>query len=88
MVRHHSAVGLVDRAASADLVTRRPDGERAGTVRVVLTRRGRQTLDSLAKLHLAELTRLAPAMETLWGSLGGLAEETAAVQRRGSRRWA
>lgn len=75
VVRHHSAVGLVDRAAAAGLVTREPDAERAGTVRVVLTEHGRQTLDSLAKLHLAELARLAPTMETLWRTLGRLGEE-------------
>lgn len=75
VVRHHSAVGLIDRAVSAGLVTRRPDPDRTGTVRVVLTDQGRQTLGSLAKLHLAELARLAPTMEALWRTLGRLGEE-------------
>jgi DNA-binding MarR family transcriptional regulator len=69
VVRHHSAVGLIDRASSAGLVMREPDPERAGTVRVTLTDRGRGALDALSVPHLAELTRLAPAMEALWRTL-------------------
>jgi DNA-binding MarR family transcriptional regulator len=69
VVRHHSAVGLIDRASVAGLVAREPDPERSGTVRVTLTDRGRQALDALSVLHLAELTRLAPAMEALWRTL-------------------
>jgi DNA-binding MarR family transcriptional regulator len=75
VVRHHSAVGLIDRAVAAGLVVRRPDPVRPGTVRVVLSDRGRESLDSLSKLHLAELTRLAPTMETLWRTLRRLAPD-------------
>jgi DNA-binding MarR family transcriptional regulator len=75
VVRHHSAVGLIDRAAAAGLLARESDPRRAGTVRVTLTARGVEALDSLSKLHLAELARLAPAMETLWRTLRHLAAE-------------
>ena len=76
VIRHHSAVGLIDRAAAAGLVVREPDPRRPGTVRVRLTDRGREVLDSLSKLHLAELARLAPTMETLWGTLSRAAPDT------------
>jgi DNA-binding MarR family transcriptional regulator len=66
VVRHHSAVGLVDRAAAAGLVLRRADPNRPGTVRVSLTERGRARLESLSRLHLSELARLAPTLKALW----------------------
>lgn len=72
VIRHHSAVGLIDRATDAGLVKRRPDPHRHGTVRVVLTDRGRAALDSLSVRHVAELARLAPTMETLWRNLGSV----------------
>jgi len=73
VIRHHSAVGLIDRAVASGLVMRKPDPERPGAVRVVLTDLGRESLDALSKLHLEELARLAPAMETLWRTLRRLA---------------
>jgi DNA-binding MarR family transcriptional regulator len=70
VLRHHSVVGLVDRATAAGLVVRRPDAERPGTVRVSLTELGRERLRALSGLHLEELARLAPTMEALWRALG------------------
>lgn len=70
VVRHHSAVGLTDRAAEAGLVARHPDLENAGTVRLSLTALGSERLETLAELHMQELTRLAPTMEALWRVLG------------------
>jgi DNA-binding MarR family transcriptional regulator len=70
VVRHHSAVGLTDRAVAAGLVARRPDLESPGTVRLSLTARGSDRLDTLAELHVEELARLAPTMEALWRALG------------------
>ncbi len=68
-LRHHSAVGLVDRAAAAGLVARHPDEQQHGTVRVELTAAGEERLEALSALHLDELSRLAPTMEALWQSL-------------------
>lgn len=65
VIRHHSAVGLTDRAAAAGLVIRHPDPDNAGVVRVSLTDLGRQRLEALSTLHLAELARLAPTIEAL-----------------------
>jgi DNA-binding MarR family transcriptional regulator len=70
VLRHHSAVGLIDRAAAAGLVVRTPDHEKPGTVRLSLTALGAERLDALAEVHMEELARLAPTMEALWRTFG------------------
>lgn len=70
-LRHHSAVGLTDRAAAAGLVQRIPDAEHPGTVRLTLTSTGARHLAELSELHLAELQRLASMMEGLWRDANG-----------------
>ena len=69
LVRHHSAVELIDRAVAAGLVTRRPDNQDARTVRIALTTRGRDRLEKLAASHLEELARLTGQLHTLWAGL-------------------
>jgi DNA-binding MarR family transcriptional regulator len=69
VLRHHSAVGLVDRAEAAGLVRRSPDPEHHGTVHVQLTDSGQAHLEELSAMHLDELARFAPTMEALWRSL-------------------
>jgi DNA-binding MarR family transcriptional regulator len=69
LVRHHSAVELIDRAVSAGLVARQPDNEDARTVRIALTTRGRDRLEKLAASHLEELGRLTSELHTLWAGL-------------------
>jgi DNA-binding MarR family transcriptional regulator len=64
-VRHHSAVGLVDRAEQADLVARTRDLADSRTVRLVLTDTGERRIEQLSELHLIELGRLAPVLEHL-----------------------
>ena len=61
-IRHHSAVGLVDRMQARGLVDRKADPSDGRRVLVGLTRRGRSALRSLAVLHRDELFRLAPGM--------------------------
>jgi DNA-binding MarR family transcriptional regulator len=70
VLRHHSAVGLIDRAASAGLVKRNPDPTNNSVVRMTLTPAGTDKLDALAETHLQELAHLAPTMRTLWRALG------------------
>jgi len=60
LLRHHSAVGLVDRAVTAGLVRRVPDAHDHRVVRLELTSRGARSLDRLAQAHLTELADLAP----------------------------
>lgn len=69
VLRHHSAVGLIDRAVSDGLVKRNPDPSTKSVVRVTLTPTGSDKLDQLAEASLEELAHLGPAMRTLWEAL-------------------
>lgn len=69
VLRHHSAVELVDRAAKDGLVKRTPEPTNKSIVRVTLTRAGAAKLDTLASAHLEEIAHLAPTMRTLWRQL-------------------
>jgi DNA-binding MarR family transcriptional regulator len=69
LLRHHSAVGLVDRAAAAGLVDRRVDAIDHRIVRLHLTALGARRLRQLSGAHLEELRRLAPRMRSLWADL-------------------
>lgn len=69
LVRHHSAVELVDRAERAGLVERVADGHDARVVRLRLTPSGSKSLEALAAATMEEVTRLAPGMERLWAGL-------------------
>lgn len=69
LVRHHSAVELIDRAATAGLVARRADSEDGRTVRIALTGDGRKRLERLAAAHLEELDRMTSQLHTLWAGL-------------------
>jgi DNA-binding MarR family transcriptional regulator len=69
LVRHHSAVELIDRAVGAGLVVRRADTDDARAVRVVLAPHGRERLERLTASHLEELDRLTSELHTLWVGL-------------------
>ncbi|HKE72291.1 MAG TPA: helix-turn-helix domain-containing protein [Acidimicrobiales bacterium] len=58
LVRHHSAVELVDRAQRAGLVERVVDPDDHRVVRVRLTAEGEGRLAGLAATHLAEIEGL------------------------------
>ena len=58
LLKHHSAVGLVDRAARAGLVRRQRDPRDHRIVRLRLTADGSRRLARLSRLHVAELRRL------------------------------
>jgi DNA-binding MarR family transcriptional regulator len=69
LLRHHSAVGLVDRAEIAGLPTREQDPANHSVVRLRLTEKGSSKLEALSELHLDELAHLAPTMHALWNAL-------------------
>jgi DNA-binding MarR family transcriptional regulator len=69
LVRHHSAVELVDRAGAAGLVERRQDGDDLRVVRLCLATDGADRLARLSALHLEELRRFAPQLHALWDVL-------------------
>lgn len=66
LLRHHSTVGLVDRAVKAGLLTRQEDTNDRRVVRLRLTPLGHDLLNLLSAAHLEELERLAPRMLELW----------------------
>ncbi|MHB1447362.1 MAG: DUF488 family protein, N3 subclade [Acidimicrobiales bacterium] len=70
VLRHHSAVELVDRADAAGLVTRSRDEQDHRLVRLSLTESGALRLEALSALHLEELDRLALQLPRAWEGLG------------------
>jgi DNA-binding MarR family transcriptional regulator len=79
-VRHHSAVGLVDRLAALGLIERVPDRSDRRRVCLRLTRRGARRLEELAAVHREQLRQLRPQLAAL---LRVLARPP---RRRGGRR--
>jgi DNA-binding MarR family transcriptional regulator len=65
MLRHHSAVELIDRAVTAGLVTRRQDEQDARTMRVRLTAKGSRLLRRLSARHQDEVRRLAELLQPI-----------------------
>ena len=65
LLRHHSAVGLVDRAVKAGLLERHEDPQDRRIVRLRLTLRAAQNLQKLSAAHLEEIQRLAPRIRDL-----------------------
>lgn len=69
LLRHHSAVGLADRAEAAGLVRRTRSEDDHRVVRLHLTEDGAARLEALSSLHLEELARLALDVEGTWAGL-------------------
>lgn len=69
LLRHHSAVELVDRAVAAGFLARHADPDDRRVVRLALTSKGARRLEALAALHLEELDRLGPRLAPLWAGL-------------------
>jgi DNA-binding MarR family transcriptional regulator len=69
-IRHHSAVGLVDRLEGLGLVDRHADPADGRRVLVSATARGDRTLARLAAAHRAELQAMAPTLRRLLRTLG------------------
>jgi DNA-binding MarR family transcriptional regulator len=65
-VRHHSVVGLVDRAEALGLVRREVNPEDRREVRVSLSPEGARKLRALATLHRKELNRMRRSFDLLY----------------------
>jgi DNA-binding MarR family transcriptional regulator len=65
LLRHHSAVELIDRAEAGGLVERWRDTADGRVIRVRLTPGAEERLSQLSAAHLAELRRLAPVLDHL-----------------------
>jgi DNA-binding MarR family transcriptional regulator len=74
-IRHHSAVGLVDRLVAQKLVTRETAPGDRRQVYVGLTQRGEQMLEALSAAHREELRRIGPNLKQLLAQLGELDDE-------------
>lgn len=69
LLRHHSAVGLVDRAEASGLVHRIRDDQDHRVVRLRLTRLGSRRLAQLTEAHVIEVARFIPHFRALWKGL-------------------
>jgi DNA-binding MarR family transcriptional regulator len=68
LLRHHSVVGLVDRAEDNGLVERRRDAEHHTLVHVRLTAAGAERLETLSALHLDWLAAHGAEIGDVWRS--------------------
>src|SRR5690348_1428302 len=66
-LKHHSAVGLVDRLMRRGLILRRHDAEDRRRVRIALTTKAESLLLELTLAHRDELRRLTPLLHELLG---------------------
>jgi len=70
-LKHHSAVGLVNRLAGRQLVRRSPSAEDGRRQEVRLTPAGEKLLGRLSAAHLKELRQLRPELQRLLESMPG-----------------
>lgn len=64
-IRHHSAVGLLDRLAEKNLIRRRRNNEDRRQVLILLTPKAERLLARLSAAHQRELQRVAPLLRGL-----------------------
>ena len=69
LIKHNSAVGLVDRLARNDLIIRETSAVDRRKVELRLSPRGRRVLARLAAMHRGELQRIGPIMERFFSEL-------------------
>ena len=73
-IRHHSAVGLVNRLEEQGLVERTPNDQDRRQVFIGLTKKGIRVLESLASMHREELRILGPQLCTMLEQITNLAD--------------
>jgi DNA-binding MarR family transcriptional regulator len=69
LIKHNSAVGLVDRLANEGLVSREASTADRRKVELRLSSRGQQVLAKLAAMHRGELRRIGPIMKRFFSEL-------------------
>jgi DNA-binding MarR family transcriptional regulator len=62
LIRHHTAVELVDRLVKLKVISRSIDAADGRRVLVQLTREGERRLQRLSRIHLGELRSIGPAL--------------------------
>jgi DNA-binding MarR family transcriptional regulator len=71
LIKHNSAVGLVDRLVGEGLIVRAPSTADRRKVELRLSARGRQVLAKLAGMHRRELERIGPVLKQLIADVFG-----------------
>lgn len=66
LIRHHTAVGLVDRMEKLELLSRIVDEGDGRRVLLKLTREGQRRLQKVSKLNLKELRAIGPALTEIF----------------------
>ena len=64
-IRHHSAVGLVDRLVAQDLISREHSQADRREVNLMVTGKGLAILEQLSSIHKEELRRMLPELQKL-----------------------
>jgi DNA-binding MarR family transcriptional regulator len=82
LIKHNSAVELVDRLVAEDLVVREASNADRRKVELRLTERGREVLAQLAATHRGELQRIGPILKRLFGELSRPPAAAAAAKKR------
>ena len=62
LIRHHTAVELVNRMVKLGMLSRLVDGDDGRRVLVQLTKKGEQKLQELSRIHIEELRSVSPAL--------------------------
>ena len=73
-IRHHSAVGLVDRLEKQGLVVRIPNARDRRQVYIKLTDKGIRILESLSGVHRDELRHMSPQLCSMLEQITRLSE--------------
>lgn len=70
-IRHHSAVGLIDRLIAEGYARRAADPDDARRVQLSLTAKGEKVLEKLSAAHREQLRRIGPQINQLLERLRG-----------------
>jgi DNA-binding MarR family transcriptional regulator len=71
LIKHNSAVGLVDRLVQEGLVAREASTADRRKVQLVLSQNGREVLALLASMHRRELKRIGPMLAAVVADVSG-----------------
>jgi DNA-binding MarR family transcriptional regulator len=71
LIRHHTAVELVDRMVKLKILSRSVDARDGRRVLVQLTREGERRLQRLSRIHLEELRAIGPTLTKILKPFGG-----------------
>jgi DNA-binding MarR family transcriptional regulator len=86
LIKHNSAVGLVNRLAQEKLVLREASSDDRRKVELRLTSRGRQVLAKLAAIHRRELERIGPGLKRFFAEVSRLGNGSNNLSRTRRRR--